>query len=181
MSDLDDGATARLIARLAPWRLHEDDPRFRPPLRPAVVGLVAVLLVVLPVCGFLFLHGEDEIAVDRSRVGIEEMLTGRCFNEVNDRMRLDKAMPVACTEPHEVEVVAIVNLPYGGTDLAMRDEAESRCVHAFEAYAPAFVDDPGIEISYVYPDDPFMWHEGDTRRVVCIAGDPARERAGSLH
>ncbi|SNS72227.1 hypothetical protein SAMN05421812_101548 [Asanoa hainanensis] len=95
----------RLIARLAPWRLDEDDPRFRPPPRPAVVGLVAVLLVVLPVCGFFFWHGEDEIAVDRTRVGTEEMLTGRCFNEVNDRMRLDKAMPVACTEPHEVEVV----------------------------------------------------------------------------
>ncbi|GIF62487.1 hypothetical protein Ais01nite_05220 [Asanoa ishikariensis] len=164
-----------------PWRLDEDDPRFRPPPRPAVVGLVAVLLVVLPVCGFLFMHGEDEIAVDRGRVGIEEMLAGRCLNEVNDRFRLDKAMPVACTEPHEVEVVAVVNLPYGGTDLAMQDEAASRCLHAFEAYAPAFVDDPGIEISYIYPDDPFSWNPGDQRGVVCLAGDPARMRTGSLN
>jgi hypothetical protein len=91
-------------------------------------------------------------------------------------------MLVACSEPHEVEVFATVELPdtrdFPG-DLAVRDEADSRCSHAFAEYAPAFVDDPGIEVSYLYPDA-LAWGAGD-RDVTCLAGDPARMRTGSLH
>jgi hypothetical protein len=170
-----------LLALVAPWRLDEDDPRFRSAPRPAVVGLVAIVLVVLPLCGVVFVGGEEEIIEDRGRIGIDEMVAGSCLNEVNEKPIIGKAMLVDCVEPHEVEVVGVTTIgdraAFPG-ESAVQDEASRKCGTAFESYAPAFLDDPAIEVFVLYPDA-MGWNHGD-RGGVCLAGDPARKRTGSL-
>jgi hypothetical protein len=171
---------------LARWRrggpTDGDDLPIGPSVNSAKVALAVILGIVLVACGFMFWRGEGEIKKDRARSGVTTLTRGQCVNEVNGRNQLAKVTVVDCAQPHEAEVFATLTLQ-GRSEYPTVDEVDAeispQCFDAFEAYAPAFIDDETIEINYIVPDSG-SWVTGD-RRVTCLALNPSGKRTGSLH
>lgn len=113
--------------------------------------------------------------VVRSTAEQVPLAAGDCGNVPRLRVggALDPATiePVACTEPHDIEIGAVLDYPAGrdldfpGT-VAVDGYATDQCIERFEAYVGAPYATSTLDVLIVAPDED-GWDEGD-RRVACV-------------
>lgn len=149
--------------------------------RPA--GVVVVVAVVL-------LLGAVVVAVVASRAeggmtDVFELAVGDCVNGVSGTTReaeeFTSTPVVACSEPHEAEVIASFRLEQGrypGEEVVVA-QAQERCADLIVAQLPSAPRPGELLPFYFYPTDE-SWEHADDRTVHCLAM-PARGRTtGSL-
>jgi hypothetical protein len=117
-------------------------------------------------------------------VWVEDLEAGDCFDERDPAAAIvDEVALRPCTEPHEKEVFAVVELPAAG-DVRYDEEqifidGERACEGAFEGYVGISYDDSALWLFFIYPDRS-AWRSGD-RMVTCALYDgDERPLVGSM-
>lgn len=114
-------------------------------------------------------------------VALDELRAGDCLNGLNiDEPELISELPaVPCAQPHQGEVIAIIDLPDGdwpGQE-TIAEQAGQGCDGRIATFALAN-GDPFVGVR-VIPPTRLTWQDGD-RRVICLAYHLDGERAGSV-
>jgi len=128
-----------------------------------VTGLVALLLACGPGDGDVF--------------GLE---VGRCLDDPGERTGIEEVEVVACDEPHDFEVFALVDLSegtypgHGG----VADRAWDVCTDRFAAYVGVEESASVLATAFLVPNEG-GWEGGD-RQVVCLLYEPDQRLEGSM-
>lgn len=150
-----------------------------------VLNVVAVLAVI--VWGITTelrgdgLRDESGEVTSAGAVPVEELTRGDCVNGLNDDGEYIGELPaVPCTEPHEGEVFAILELPDGEWpgEEAILDQAARACTDRLAFYSADVYEDESIYVLPLSPTARGWWL--DDRAVICIAYFLDGARTGSL-
>lgn len=143
----------------------------------AVAVVVAVLFVAAVVWAVQSMSSD---AVDQGDLdtSVYDLAVGDCFDDPSifsgDDSEILGVASVACDEPHDAEVYALVDLPdgdgasYPGDDEVF-DRADDLCFEEFEPFVGAAYDDSSLDFIYYVPGAD-SWDEGD-RSVACMVVD----------
>lgn len=144
----------------------------------AIAGLVAagVWVVGMVAVGVYVTVTEPERndagqITEEGSLSTYDVEVGDCLNGIleTENETIVRSLPaVPCSQPHEGEVFATIELEngeYPGEE-AIFAEADQQCSDALVAYSPSAYDDPTIGLSYLYPREP-GWPRD--RELVCIA------------
>lgn len=103
-------------------------------------------------------------------VSTTELKVGDCLRRLPDADTDIRDVPaIACSEPHEGEVYAVVDLTgsdFPGED-ALTEKAQHRCLQELRRIAPEVIKDPTYDVFWFQPTD-FTWSRGD-RELSCLA------------
>jgi hypothetical protein len=118
----------------------------------------------------------DEDPDETTLAWIADLEAGDCFDELDPgAANVDEVTRRPCTEPHENEVFAVVDLPTAGEvrydEEQVVIDSEQACEGAFEGYVGIPYDDSALWLFLIYPDRS-AWHGGD-RVVTCALYDGA--------
>ncbi len=114
--------------------------------------------------------------VENEDVGVFRLQEGDCLvmpsaGIVGEEVETMEAIP--CAEPHDGEVLALVEVA-GGDDApfpgqsALSDEAQTRCLEEFQtATGRDFLTDPDWHMTFLSPTAD-SWSIGNDREIVCI-------------
>lgn len=106
---------------------------------------------------------------------------GDCFDDPDDASEAVADLPlVACDEPHDNEVYAVIELPdeaFPG-DEAILERAETDCLGAFEPYVGTAYGDSTLFATWLVPTEA-SWSDGD-REVVCVLFDREGQLEASM-
>jgi hypothetical protein len=103
-----------------------------------------------------------------------DLETGQCLNEP-DAEAVRNVEIVDCSEPHDLEVYRIGELPDQTFDPTNIDSASFEiCLEAFDGFVGAPYADSELDIYYLIPSEQ-SWADGD-REVVCAVYDLSGER-----
>jgi hypothetical protein len=145
----------------------------------AIAGLAisgAWLVVLGTVIAVAVMTADDS----SGRVMTTSLVAGDCINDLKEGDRVLRLPKVACTEPHDGEVFAVI--PIAGDRWPGESEvfaqAEKACNDRLPAYSRVAVEDPGIQLFLLHPTAS-SWAGGD-RSAICILTDPSGKRTGSL-
>jgi hypothetical protein len=99
------------------------------------------------------------------------LTAGTCLSGVHEGATVTSstARPIACTSPHENEVVATFDYPGGGAfpgDAAFQAFAETNCIPAFGTYVGIDFESSSLNMIFVAPTND-TWLKGD-RQVACV-------------
>ncbi|HHC09437.1 MAG TPA: hypothetical protein ENK55_12090 [Actinobacteria bacterium] len=103
---------------------------------------------------------------------------GMCFDDPADLpAEIAEVELVACDEPHDNEVIAVVTMPDGPYPGAARAEAfaEEACLDAFEPYVGVAYEASPLVVSWLTPTAE-SWDRLGDREVVCIVFDASFEK-----
>jgi hypothetical protein len=111
-----------------------------------------------------------------------ELEIGTCVNDANIPLRADLTdVPVvACTQPHDSELYAIVSVDdgaYPGADLLI-EQGQSKCQASFADFVGIDFRSSLLDFHFYYPT-PSSWAQGD-RTIYCMVFDPGLKIAGTL-
>ncbi|MTV25235.1 septum formation protein [Nitriliruptoraceae bacterium ZYF776] len=107
-----------------------------------------------------------------------DLSVGDCFNTPEDLAEVSDVEIVECSEPHDVEVFATVELAddedgeYPGTQAVFRD-SEERCIEQFEAYVGRDYATSRLAVGTFVPSSD-TWRAGD-RDATCFLGDAGQQ------
>jgi hypothetical protein len=124
------------------------------------IGLGVGILIALGV--FMFLNRGPHI---------DSLVTGDCFQEPSNTENVTNVDEVACVEPHDYEVFAVIehpaaqSVPYPG-DLTLLEWSDERCFAEFEPYVGASYDQSIYYYDIAIPTEE-SWDNGD-RGSTCI-------------
>jgi hypothetical protein len=107
---------------------------------------------------------------------------GDCFNDGSASGEITSIDGVPCSEPHDNEVFALVNLTQSSFpgDEAMEALAFETCLKKFEAFVGKDYESSQLDIFPIYPTRQ-SWNELDDREVVCALYDlDLKKLAGSM-
>ena len=152
----------------------------------AIAGVVlSVAWLIVAVAGFsLFIAGRAE----RSETGeitqggdvlVHDLEVGDCMNGLQEAEVVLSVDAVACSEPHDAELYATIDVPDGewpGIE-ALSLDAQEGCSDEMAEGFPAAYEDDGVELFFLHPTAA-SWREGD-REIDCIALY-TQPRAGAL-
>ena len=106
---------------------------------------------------------------------------GVCFDDV-EGTDVESVPTVACDQPHDNEVFAVLNYPAGGDepypgDSAMQSYADTECKGPFQDYVGLDYDS---SVFYVFPITPSegSWGQGD-REIICALYEQGEKLTGS--
>ena len=145
--------------------------------RPGPYVGVAVVLAVAAWLGADLLSQADRDAsgaiVGAGEVLGGELKVGDCFDLPEGEFTGVNAVP--CSDPHELELVAVVSHPGGGdapypSNEEFTQAAAPTCVNAFENYVGTPLDQSEIGMTTITPT-PDGWKGGD-RQIQCVVGLP---------
>jgi len=156
-------------------------PAAQPTQQPSVLwGLVrrfawVPIVIVVALVGFWFSAGRDDSGeISRSgNMAITELRAGDCFDLKDpDEEVIEEVDAKVCTEPHEYEMVFVVDMPSATYPRAdeMDQFAYAQCIPAFGAYVGLSYQESRYELTYVTPTED-GWNAGD-HAVQCSAYDP---------
>jgi len=100
------------------------------------------------------------------------LAVGDCFND-EDAETISSVKVLDCTETHDNEIYfeyALANDFFGSGSFdenLIFDDAEARCLPAFEAFVGTAYENTGLNFSYLYPTGQ-SWDDND-RAVQCVA------------
>jgi hypothetical protein len=103
---------------------------------------------------------------------IPTLTAGTCLSGIHEGATVTSstARPIACTSPHENEVVATFDYPGDGPfpgDAAFHAFAETNCIPAFGTYVGIDFQSSSLNMIFVAPNSD-TWLKGD-RQVACVA------------
>jgi hypothetical protein len=196
------GITVGQDTRLARLTSADGAPRWKPtpaaPLGAATGTLLLLALLTLPIDPAA-LSAED-LATAGIRLGgpslidqdlgettlawVEDLEVGDCFAELDPgAASIDEVALRPCTEPHEYEIFAVVDLPADGEvrydEEQVVIDSEQACDGAFEGYVGIPYDDSTLGVFFIYPDRS-AWI-GEDRAIICALYDGGgRPLVGSM-
>lgn len=105
---------------------------------------------------------------------------GRCLDDPGERTGIEEVELVACDEPHDYEVFALVDLPEGTYpgDSEVADRARDACTDRFAAYVGVEELVSALATAFLVPNEG-GWEGGD-RQVVCLLYEPDQRLEGSM-
>jgi hypothetical protein len=113
-------------------------------------------------------------------VSIFDLQPGDCFDDPGDEVEF--LLLIACTEPHDDEVYATLQMP-GSTwpgDDAVLDWSDEHCVEVFESYVGARWESSTLDFWMFLPIES-SWVKYDDRMVACVLFDTHSEKlTGSM-
>jgi hypothetical protein len=116
----------------------------------------------------------EEDPAETTLAWVADLEAGDCFDQLDpDAANVEEVTLLPCTEPHENEVFAVLDLPAEG-DVRYDEEqvvidSEQACIGAFEGYVGNPYDDSALRLFFIYPDRS-AWTRGD-RVVTCALYD----------
>ena len=124
--------------------------------------------------------------VEAGRVATNDRKPGDCFNGLgelgpgaNSMFSIDAA---PCAEAHQAEVFAVFELT--GTSYPghrkVSDEAWARCRIELDRYSQHAAEDPSVRTYSFFPTEGAWNGRSHNREVICIIGNPAQSRTGSM-
>lgn len=142
----------------------------------AIAGLVLSGLWALAVVAVIVLavtagvqRGPGGELLAAGDVAPTSLQPGDCITDLQETTNLLTVPLAPCSQPHEGEVFAVLDLPEGPypgvTELS--SQVEVTCSDRFVEYAPTASADASITLFHIYPLEP-NWQAGD-RETVCIA------------
>lgn len=161
------------------WGPASPPPRRRGPARAVLVAVLALLVLALvagAVLGALTLRdtrplGEVE---DPTTAATRRLDVGHCIAELPADGAVERVRVVPCAEPHEAEVVGVLDLPGGGWP--GRSQVQSRLTAWCE------MDTAQQEAGFravVWAPSEAGWDQGD-RQGLCLAWTGGGSATGSL-
>ena len=129
-------------------------------------GIPLALVLLLTACGGDGGGGEQGLPAEPFSLSLD---VGECFDRV-ESPDVTEVPAVPCDEPHDLEVLARVDLPEGdfpGDDEVVTTATEV-CQEEFASYVGQPQDDSGLLVVPLPPTRP-QW-DGGERTVVCAAG-----------
>ncbi len=132
------------------------------------LGIIAWASLVVS----LLLSGPDRdpktgAVAPSSQAYVDELADGDCFDDDPADAESDFVTTVACSSPHDAQVIGSVDLP--GTDWPGEDGVIKLTDKACGDAVGAVVSDAQIDhldIAYLYPDTEFAWRSD--QRAICI-------------
>ncbi|TIC80755.1 septum formation family protein [Nocardioides sp. GY 10127] len=120
-------------------------------------------------------RGDDGQVTRAEDTTLSFLREGDCFSDLGDSDTVDEVRVIPCDEPHQLEVVGIVDIAEGGEDYpgarASQRRSDAACIDAFEAYTGEDYDySPWGE--YTLWPGRSSWESGDST-AFCTAGDPS--------
>lgn len=105
---------------------------------------------------------------------------GRCLDDPGERTGIEEVEVVACDQPHDFEVFALVDLPEGPYpgDSQVADRAREACTDRFAAYVGTEEASSALATAFLVPNEG-GWEGGD-REVVCLLYEPDQRLEGSM-
>jgi hypothetical protein len=111
---------------------------------------------------------------------VDELTVGDCFNDPQeDEFGMGEIVLLPCSQPHDNEVFALVELP--ATDGApypdeeqLGADSDDACVQPFAPYVGVPYEQSSLWLFSLYPD-PAGWRKGD-RVVMCVLYDGGLEK-----
>jgi len=152
-------------------------------LRRRTLGilLAAGAGVALVGCSLIPFNVVDSNPADGVDSDVFSVAVGDCLNDDGVEGEISSVPKIDCSEPHDSEAFASVELDegdYPGED-AIFAEAGSACEAQFDAFVGISYSESVFDFSYYYPT-PESWASGD-REIICLIFDPAGKiTSGSL-
>ncbi|HEY9412677.1 MAG TPA: septum formation family protein [Jiangellaceae bacterium] len=119
---------------------------------------------------------ESEPAADVFSVKV-----GDCIGAFGDGEQVSEIPVVPCTEPHDQEVYAAVQVPdaaeYPG-DAAVEDQAKTDCSAEFQTFVGLAYDDSELYVNFLTPTAD-SWAQGD-REILCTIYEEGAQTTGTL-
>lgn len=141
---------------------------------------VTILVIALAVGGFEEADRDPSGKVtDPGSVNTTDLQVGDCTNGLKEDTTVVDIPAVPCSQPHEGEVYAVVQLEgdeFPGDDV-LQERAQRRCINELRAYSPKTLKNPAYGIFWFQPTD-FTWARGD-RDLACLVSTDTK-RAGSI-
>jgi hypothetical protein len=127
---------------------------------------------------------ESGAIVGAGDVDAFEIRLGDCFNDGSSTgaEEISSIDGVPCSEPHDNEVYALVNLTQASFpgEEAMESLAFEACLKKFEAFVGKDYESSSLDIFPIYPTRE-SWNELDDREVVCALYDlDLKKLAGTM-
>ena len=142
----------------------------------AIAGLILSVLWMIAIAAgaILLIAGQaerDESGAIREGgdVLVHDLEVGDCVNGLKEAEVLVSVDAVACSEPHDAELYATVEVPDGpwpGVEELSLD-AQQQCSDEMAENFQAAYEDEGVELFFLHPTSA-SWREGD-REIDCIA------------
>lgn len=152
----------------------------------AIAGLVLSVVWLLLIVAGGVMYFADRAERDESGaitqggdVMVQDLKVGDCMNGLKEADVLLTVDAVACSDPHDAELYATVEVPDGDwpgiEELSL--QAQQRCSDEMAENFEEAYEDEGVELFFLHPTSA-SWREGD-REIDCIAlyTEP---RSGSL-
>jgi len=153
---------------------------------------IFLLIVGFAAYGCLDDANRDESGniVGEGEVSAFSMRVGDCFNDSQevidaggDEVVLEAVAGLPCSEPHDNEVYAVLDLSLerfpGGEEIY--DLARDECVERFESFVGVSYEASILDIMHVYPTEE-SWSRGGDREVICaIYHMEADKTTGSMN
>jgi hypothetical protein len=140
--------------------------------RAALPALVIAVVLVAASCGDDGPTRDSDGAItEPGDISTLDLREGDCFDlpaDVESTVERVRALP--CPDPHDHEVylaLVLADGPFPGAP-SMAEEAEDRCLEAFEPFVGADYFESGLELFSIRPT-PESWEDGD-RTVYCVLG-----------
>ncbi len=132
--------------------------------------------------GFGIAEESASEADQTTEASVLELEIGTCVNDANIPLRADltDVPAVACTEPHDSELYAIVSVDggaYPGADLLI-EQGQTKCQASFADFVGIDFRSSLLDFHFYYPT-PSSWAQGD-RTIYCMVFDPGLKIAGTL-
>lgn len=147
-----------------------------------VLGIIWMVVIALVVFAYLGSRAERDSSGDITNSGdvsVQDLEAGDCLNGLEESDLVLSVEAVACSEPHESEVYAAIDMEDGdwpGID-GVTAEANQSCSDDMATNFPDLFEDDSVEIFFFHPTSA-SWREGD-REIICVALYP-EPRTGSL-
>ncbi len=111
-----------------------------------------------------------------------ELAVGTCVNDAETPLGADltEVPTIACSEPHDSELFAIVTAtdgPYPGVDTLV-SEGQDKCQAVFAEFVGIDFRSSVLDYHFYYPT-PSSWAQGD-RAIYCMVIDPGLKVVGTL-
>ncbi len=110
-----------------------------------------------------------------------DLNVGECYVDLAGGDQVGQIEPVACNEPHGIEIIALFDVDLPAYDReAVSAAGEEGCLAAFEPYMGATYAESWYDLDWLQPSEG-SWGNGD-REVVCVVfpfGDDITQSVGS--
>jgi hypothetical protein len=153
----------------------------------AIAALCAFSLSGCATLGSFFggaepVRGDDgQIIEENEAADVFSIRVGDCLNAVGGGGEFSTVPVVPCSEPHDSEAYASMQLSdgdYPGAD-AVQLEADAFCLDEFASFVGLDFQESVLDMTYFYPSEE-TWAQGD-REILCVVVAPSGETiTGSL-
>lgn len=150
--------------------------------RPALAVTASICGLALAACSAAEPERDASGVITQSVEGADvfALVVGDCTGDIAEGGVLTELDAVPCTEPHEAEAYASIDMDEGDYpgDETVQAQADEACLAEFETFVGLPYDDSELFSTYLTPTEE-SWAEGD-REILCFVYEEGGGTTGSL-